>query len=41
MTKEKMIQEAKRNFEYAQEYDQVLLDNKRNNFYNQFRNGDV
>lgn len=38
MNKEKMIDEAKRSFEKSQEFDKVLLDNKRNDFYMRFKN---
>jgi glycosyltransferase involved in cell wall biosynthesis len=38
ITKERLIAEAKRSFEKAKEFDKVLLDKKRNDFYLKFKN---
>ena len=38
MDKEDMLEEVKRSFEKAKEYDKELLDEKRNDFYKEFRN---
>lgn len=41
MTKEKMIDESKRSFEKAKEFDKDLLDNKRKDFYFRFKNSQI